>query len=107
MMQQDCFYRAFGFEPSSIVPALLLFSLLSGLVTFWFTPLFNLLSRKFEYQADEYAAKAMGETNSLIGALRKLNEKNLSNLTPHPIYSGFYYSHPTLLEREQALGEPH
>ena len=40
---------------------------------------------------------------SLIGALRKLNEKNLSNLTPHPLYSGFYYSHPTLLEREQAL----
>jgi STE24 endopeptidase len=39
----------------------------------------------------------------LIGALRKLNEKNLSNLTPHSLYSGFYYSHPTLLERERAL----
>jgi Zn-dependent protease with chaperone function len=39
-----------------------------------------------------------------VSALRKLNEKNLSNLTPHPLYSGFYYSHPTLLEREQALG---
>ncbi len=35
--------------------------------------------------------------------MRKLNEKNLSNLTPHPLYSGFYYSHPTLLERERAL----
>jgi STE24 endopeptidase len=46
----------------------------------------------------------MHEPASLIGALRKLNEKNLSNLTPHPLYSGFYYSHPTLLEREQALG---
>ena len=45
----------------------------------------------------------MAEPRSLIGALRKLNEKNLSNLTPHPLYSGFYYSHPTLLEREQAL----
>jgi STE24 endopeptidase len=40
----------------------------------------------------------------LIGALRKLHEKNLGNLTPHPIYSGFYYSHPTLVEREAALG---
>jgi STE24 endopeptidase len=39
----------------------------------------------------------------MIGALRKLSEKNLSNLTPHPLYSGFYYSHPTLLERERAL----
>jgi STE24 endopeptidase len=99
------FYRAFGFEPGSIVPALLLFSLLSGVVTFWFSPLFNLLSRRFEYQADSYAAKTMSEPNSLIGALRKLNEKNLSNLTPHPLYSGFYYSHPTLLEREKALAQ--
>jgi STE24 endopeptidase len=60
-------------------------------------------SRRFEYQADAFASKAMGESASLVGALRKLNEKNLSNLTPHPLYSGFYYSHPTLLERERAL----
>jgi STE24 endopeptidase len=45
----------------------------------------------------------MNESRSLIQALRKLNEKNLSNLTPHPLYSGFYYSHPALLERERAL----
>jgi STE24 endopeptidase len=43
--------------------------------------------------------------SSLSGALRKLNEKNLSNLTPHPVFSGFYYSHPTLLERENALAK--
>ncbi|MGZ8919611.1 MAG: M48 family metallopeptidase [Limisphaerales bacterium] len=103
LAKQPWFYRAFGFEPGSIVPALLLFSLLSGVVTFWFTPLFNLLSRKFEYEADAYAAGIMSAPEPLIGALRKLNEKNLSNLTPHPLYSGFYYSHPTLLEREQAL----
>lgn len=104
LANQPWFYGAFGFQPGSIVPALLLFSLLSGVVTFWFSPLFNFLSRRFEYQADAYAAKTMSEPNSLIGALRKLNEKNLSNLTPHPLYSGFYYSHPTLLEREKALG---
>jgi STE24 endopeptidase len=104
LAEQSWFYRAFGFEPGSIVPALLLFSLLSGVVMFWLSPLFNLLSRRFEYQADSYAAKTMNEPDSLVGALRKLNEKNLSNLTPHPLYSGFYYSHPTLLERERALG---
>jgi STE24 endopeptidase len=38
-----------------------------------------------------------------VSALRKLAQKNLSNLTPHPLYSGFYYSHPTVVEREQAL----
>lgn len=100
---QAWFYRAFGFEPGSIVPALLLFGLLSGVVTFWFSPLAHWWSRRYEYQADAFAAGVMKEAHSLIGALRKLNEKNLSNLTPHPIYSGFYYSHPTLLERERAL----
>ncbi len=101
--KQAWFYRSFGFEPGSIVPALLLFGLLAGVVTFWFSPLAHWWSRRYEYQADAYAAQTMHEPQSLIGALRKLNEKNLSNLTPHPFYSGFYYSHPTLLEREQAL----
>lgn len=97
------FYQAFRFEPGSITPALLLFGLTGGAVTFWFSPMRNLWSRRYEYQADAFAAKTMGEPRSLIGALRKLNEKNLSNLIPHPLYSRFYYSHPTLFEREQAL----
>jgi STE24 endopeptidase len=103
LARQGWFYQAFGFEPGSIVPALLLFGLLAGVVTFWFSPVAHWWSRRYEYQADAFAAGVMHEPRSLIGALRKLNEKNLSNLTPHPLYSGFYYSHPTLLEREQAL----
>jgi STE24 endopeptidase len=103
LAKQDWFYRGFGFEPGSIVPALLLFGLLSGVVTFWLSPVAHWWSRRNEYQADAFAAEVMNEPHSMIGALRKLYEKNLSNLTPHPLYSGFYYSHPTLLEREQAL----
>ena len=103
LAKQDWFYRAFGFETTHIAPALLLFALLSGLVMFWFSPLAHWWSRKYEYEADAFAKGVMNEPHSLIGALRKLNEKNLSNLTPHPLYSGFYYSHPTLLEREAAL----
>jgi STE24 endopeptidase len=103
LAKQDWFYRAFGFERVNIAPALLLFGLLAGVVTFWFSPLAHWWSRRYEYQADAFAAGVMNEAQSLVGALRKLNEKNLSNLTPHPLYSGFYYSHPTLLEREQAL----
>jgi STE24 endopeptidase len=104
LAQQPWFYQAFGFQPSDgIAPALLLFALLAGMVTFWFSPLAHWWSRRYEYEADAFAAGVMNEPNSLIGALRKLNEKNLSNLTPHPFYSGFYYSHPTLLERERAL----
>lgn len=100
------FFAAFGFAATSVPVALLLFTLLSDAVTFWFSPLSHILSRRFEYQADAYAAEAVGEFQSLVRALRKLHEKNLSNLTPHPLYSGFYYSHPTLLEREAALAKP-
>jgi len=109
LARQQWFYRAFGFEyhagfaAANVVPAMLLFALLAGTITFWFSPLVHMWSRRFEYEADAFARATMGEALSLIKALRKLTEKNLSNLTPHPLYSGFYYSHPTLLEREQAL----
>jgi STE24 endopeptidase len=103
LARQTWFYNAFGFQPGHLAPALLLFALLSGAVTFWVSPLAHWWSRRYEYQADAYAAEIMGEARSLVGALRKLTEKNLSNLTPHPLYSGFYYSHPTLTERERAL----
>jgi STE24 endopeptidase len=97
------FTAAFGFPAGELAPAFLLFGLLGGLVTFWFTPVGNLFSRKHEYQADAFARDALGASAPMIGALRKLAQKNLSNLTPHPLFSGFYYSHPTVTEREQAL----
>ena len=103
LARQDWFYRMFGFAPGPIAPALLIFSLLASTVSFWLGPLASYWSRRFEYQADAFAAAAMRDSTPLITALRKLNEKNLSNLTPHPVYSGFYYSHPTVLERERAL----
>ncbi|HZR20302.1 MAG TPA: M48 family metallopeptidase [Verrucomicrobiae bacterium] len=103
LARQDWFYRGFGFVPDNVAAGLLLFGLLSGVATFWLSPLIHAWSRRYEYQADRFAALSMADSRPLIGALRKLNLKNLSNLTPHPFYSGFYYSHPTLLEREQAL----
>lgn len=104
LSNQPGFVQAFGFSGTSgIVPVLLLFSLLSGLVTFWLTPLGSIFSRRHEYQADAFAFIAQDSAEPLVGALHQLCEKNLSNLTPHPFYSGFYYSHPTLLERQQAL----
>jgi STE24 endopeptidase len=103
LAQQPWFYEAFGFTPGSLIPALLLFVLLGNVVSFWLSPIVNLWSRRFEYEADAFAAAAVNQAAPLLGALRKLSEKNLSNLTPHPLYSGFYYSHPTLLEREKAL----
>jgi STE24 endopeptidase len=109
LARQQWFYRAFGFEHQAgfaavnVVPALLLFGLLAGTIIFWLSPFVNSWSRRFEYEADAFARATMGEAQSMVHALRKLSEKNLSNLTPHPLYSGFYYSHPTLLERERAV----
>ncbi len=103
LSKQAWFYAAFGFQTESVAPALLLVGLLGGVISFWLGPLLNSLSRRHEYQADAYAKAVIGESAPLVQALRKLNEQNLSNLTPHPFYSRFYYSHPTLQEREQAL----
>jgi len=103
LARSEWFNPAFGFPSGELAPAFLLFGLLSGLATFWFSPIGNYFSRKHEYEADKFARDAMGGPVSMVGALRKLAQKNLTNLTPHPWYSGFHYSHPTLVERERAL----
>ncbi len=71
-----------------------LYSPISGI-----TGLFmNHLSRKFEYQADDYAKNTFAG-KPLISGLKKLSKNSLSNLTPHPLYVFAHYSHPTLLQR--------
>lgn len=64
---------------------------ITGLIMNWF-------SRKFEYQADDYAKKTF-KAEPMMRALKKLSKNSLSNLTPHPAYVFMHYSHPTLLER--------
>lgn len=104
LSNEYAFYHLFGFNKmQGMVPAFILFMLLSGLFSFWLQPIFNGLSRRDEYEADAFACRAVKSPAPLIEALRKLYKHNLSNLTPHPSYSQFYYSHPTLIERESAL----
>lgn len=103
LAQAPWFNTAFGLPAGATAATFLLFGLLGGLATFWFTPVGNWVSRQHEYEADAFARDAMGGAAPLSGALRKLSQKNLSNLTPHPLYSAVYYSHPTLIERERAL----
>lgn len=64
--------------------------------------LMNILSRKFEYQADDYA-KDTFNSKDLVNSLKKLSKNSLSNLTPHPWYVWFHYSHPSLLQRVRNL----
>jgi STE24 endopeptidase len=63
----------------------------------------NILSRKNEFEADNYAKENVGTGNYLITALRKLSANNLSNLNPNKWYVFFHYSHPPLLERVRNL----
>lgn len=62
----------------------------------------NILSRHHEYQADAFASK-ISSGDDLVSALKKLSKTSLSNLTPHPLYVFFHYSHPTLLQRIRAI----
>ena len=103
MIRAPWFYEAFGFQTPSSYAALFIFVKTSGSFLFLLEPLFSLLSRKHEYQADRFAAEALGTAEPMIGGLVKLTKDNLSNLTPHPLYSFFYYSHPTVMERITAL----
>ena len=96
-------FVAFGVDNPSNPAALVLFSLLSGPATFFLGPLINLLSRKHEYEADRFAVETLRNRRSMEEALINLTIKNLSNLTPHPWYSAYHYSHPTPTERIDAI----
>lgn len=105
LLATPAFVEAFGFSHAAegMGPAFVLFALLAGSFGFWLNPLLNLVSRRHEYAADRFASEHAGGAEPIIKALRRLSEKNLSNLTPHRLYSAFHSSHPTLLEREAAL----
>jgi STE24 endopeptidase len=90
--------KALGVEIPNFHIGLVAFGILYSPVSFVLGIFMNLLSRKNEYQADEFAAIHF-KPEALASALKKLSVKNLSNLTPHKTYVFFHYSHPTLLQR--------
>jgi len=94
--------KALGVDIPSLHVGLIAFGLLYSPISGITGLLMNHLSRKFEYQADNYAKTTYGP-QPLITSLKKLNKNSLSNLTPHPAYVWIHYSHPTLLQRVQNL----
>ncbi len=84
--------------------ALLLFLLVMPVFSFFISPLFALLSRKHEFEADAYAI-AQTDGKDLQSALLKLYQDNASTLTPDPVFAKFYYSHPPASERLGRMGE--
>lgn len=94
--------NALGVEIQSFHIGLIAFGLLYSPISEITGLIMNLFSRKFEYQADNYA-KQTYKAEPLITSLKKLSKNSLSNLTPHPAYVFMHYSHPTLLERIKNL----
>jgi len=93
---------ALGVETPSFHIGLIAFGILYSPISMITGLAMNIFSRKNEYQADAFAARYF-DANELASALKKLSVKNLSNLRPHPVYVFFHYSHPTLLQRLNAL----
>nr|WP_186439782.1 M48 family metallopeptidase [Cellulophaga sp. RHA_52] len=89
---------AIGVTVPSFHAALIGFGILYSPISETTSLIMNYLSRKFEYQADDYAKKTYASM-PLITSLKKLSKTSLSNLTPHPAYVFMNYSHPTLIDR--------
>jgi STE24 endopeptidase len=106
LKDQMWFYTGLGVEP--IIPgnndamALILFMLVLPVFTFVFSPLASVTSRKHEFEADAFAARHT-KPQDLVAALVKLYEDNASTLTPDPVHSAFYDSHPPASVRIQHL----
>jgi STE24 endopeptidase len=92
-MKADWFYTALGVSQPSTYMALLLFTLVLPVFTFAFQPLFSIFSRKNEFEADAFAAEQT-DAKHLVKALVDLYRENANTLTPDPVYSAFYDSHP-------------
>ncbi|WP_010520129.1 M48 family metallopeptidase [Croceivirga radicis] len=93
---------AIGVKTPSYHAALLGFVLLYSPISTFTGLIMNFISRKFEFQADDFAKETYA-AQPLISSLKKLSKNNLTNLTPHPAYVFMHYSHPPLLERIRNL----
>lgn len=102
LSNQVWFYEGLGVMPQLGRPndalALILFFLAMPVFTFWITPLTAWLSRRDEYEADRYAAR-QASSQALVSALVKLYDDNAATLTPDPLHSAFYDSHPPATQR--------
>ena len=89
----------FGFNNITEIAALPILSLWGMIIGLIQTPLTNIISRKYEYEADAYAVKSTNKKEVFINTLDKLTEQNLSDKDPHPFVEWFFYSHPSTKRR--------
>jgi STE24 endopeptidase len=98
LIERDWFYAALGVRSQTTAMALVLFFMAAPVFTFLLHPLTSLYSRLHEFEADAYAARH-ADAGDLVRALVKLYEDNATTLTPDPLHSAFYDSHPPAVLR--------
>lgn len=98
-------YDAFYMEQTSVYAGLIFFGMLYAPIDMIVSIFMQILSRKYEFEADEFASTTY-QKEPMIEALKKLSKDNLSNLTPHPFYVFLNYSHPPVLQRIRTIRGP-
>ena len=93
----------FDFESITQIAALPLLSLWTMIIGLIQSPVGNILSRKYEYEADRYAIESTRKPESFINTLNKLTDQNLGDKEPHPFVEWFFYSHPSIKNRISAI----
>ncbi|MBN2700510.1 MAG: M48 family metallopeptidase [Methylothermaceae bacterium] len=102
LAEQPAFYQGLGVPRATHAAALLLFMLIMPVFTVFLQPLIAGIQRKYEFEADEFAA-SMTQPQPLIRSLVKLYRDNAATLTPDPLYAAFHYSHPPAAIRIEHL----
>ena len=99
LLQADLLLNLFNIEDGTFFAKVVILGFLGSIVAVPFSPLWMSLSRRHENEADRFSYELTGNAQGMINALVKLSRDNLSNLSPHPLYVVFHYSHPPVLER--------
>jgi len=102
IFKSDNFFIAHGLENLTVYSKFLMFYLVIGSYTFFTKPITSSLSRKREFEADDFSFQ-FTDGEHMISGLLKLTKDNASNLTPDPLYSSYYYSHPPIAERVASI----
>ena len=102
IFKSDNFFIAHGLENLTVYSKFLMFYLVIGSYTFFTKPITSAVSRKREFEADDFSFQ-FTDGEHMISGLLKLTKDNASNLTPDPLYSSYYYSHPPIAERVASI----
>jgi STE24 endopeptidase len=103
LVQTNLLTDLFSIREETFAAKIVILGFLGGIISLPFTPVSSFISRRFEREADVFAFSLSGNKEAMISALIKLSKDNLSNLHPHPLYAGFYYSHPPMVQRIEQI----